>query len=204
MSPKEEDRLTEPQSGSSDALVSADGREFPLVDGLTIGRADEATVQLLDAAISRQHATIRRQASRWLVSDCGSRNGTRVNDVRIPAFTEHPLRDGDRVTVASLTLRVRLSASVDKEATTSMRLKDVAVPLSPYQLQVITMLAEPWLQGREPATNAEIAERLGTPRAVEAVKAALRRSYVKAGLAEVATHTKRRELCRLASERGWI
>lgn len=196
--------MTEPQSGGSDALVAADGREFPLVDGLTIGRADDATVQLLDAAVSRQHAVIRRQSARWLVSDCGSRNGTRVNDVRIPAFTDHPLRDGDRVTVASLTLRARIAATVDAEATTSLRLKDVAAPLSPYQLQVITVLAEPWLRGQEPATNAEVAARLGTPKAVEAIKAALRRSYVKAGLAELPTHTKRRELCRLASERGWI
>ena len=85
-----------------------------------------------------------------------------------------------------------------------VRLKDVGAALSPYQLQVITMLAEPWLRGQEPATNAEIAERLGTPKAVEAVKAALRRCYVKAGIAELPTHTKRRELCRLASERGWI
>jgi pSer/pThr/pTyr-binding forkhead associated (FHA) protein len=196
--------VTEPQPGDPDALLAPDGREFLLVDGMTIGRADDAAVQLINGAISRQHALIHRKGTRWLLSDRGSRNGTKVNDARLPAYADHPLRNGDRITIASLTLQVRLAPTVDDEATTSMRLRDVAVPLSPYQQQVITKLVEPWLRGQEPATNAEIAEKLGTPNAVEAVKAALRRSYVKAGLADLPTHTKRRELCRLASERGWV
>jgi predicted component of type VI protein secretion system len=196
--------VSDPPSGEPDSLVGADGRQFPLVDGLTVGRADDATVQLVDTAVSRQHAVIRQQGARWLVCDSGSRNGTRVNDTRIPAYTDHPLRDGDRLTIGPLTMRVRLTATVDDEATVSLRLKDVAAAMSPYQLQVITVLAEPWLRGLEPATNAEIAERLGTPNAAEAVKAALRRCYLKVGIAEMPAHAKRRELCRLASERGWI
>jgi hypothetical protein len=185
-------------------LVSADGREFPLVDELTIGRAEDAGVPLMDGAISRQHAIVRRQGLRWMISDCGSRNGTSVNEVRIPAYTEHPLRDGDRVGIGPLVMRARLSADVDNEATSSMRLRDVTTALSPYQLQVVRALAEPWLRGQEPASNAGIAAALGTPRAVEAVKAALRRCYAKTGVAELPAHTKRRELCRLASEQGWV
>lgn len=196
--------MSQPQPPATDALVTADGRAIPLVDGLTIGRGKEATVQLLDAAVSRLHATVRRQGMRWLISDCGSRNGTRINDARLPAYVDHPMRDGDRVTIAHQTLRVRLAPSADEDSTVSLGLRDMAGGLSPYQLQVIHLLAEPWLTGKEPATNAEIAERLGTPNAVEAVKAALRRCYVKAGISTLPTHTKRRELCRLASERGWI
>jgi predicted component of type VI protein secretion system len=196
--------VSQPQSPAADALVAADGRLLPLADGLTIGRGPDAAVQLPDAAVSRLHAIVRRQGERWLISDCGSRNGTRVNDARLPAFVDHPLRDGDRVAVANQMLRVRLTPSADDDSTVSMGLRDVAGGLSPYQLQVIHILAEPWLTGKEPATNAEIAARLGTPNAVEAVKAALRRCYVKAGISMLPTHTKRRELCRLASERGWI
>jgi predicted component of type VI protein secretion system len=185
-------------------LVTADGREFPLVDTLTIGRAEDAGLSLADGAISRQHAVVRRQGLRWMLSDCGSRNGTSVNDVRIPAYTEHPLRDGDRIGVGPLVMRVRLSADADDQATASMRLRDVTTALSPYQMQVVQALAEPWLRGQEPASNAAIAAALGTPRAVEAVKAALRRCYAKAGVVDLPAHTKRRELCRLASERSWV
>jgi pSer/pThr/pTyr-binding forkhead associated (FHA) protein len=186
-------------------LVLADGEHVPLHDGLTIGRAEEETVHLADSAVSRQHAVIRRRGDRWLVEDCGSRNGTRLNDARVPSFAECPLRDGDRLTIGRITLRVRLGTTTDPAATSSLVTAESSPSaLSPYQQQVIRLLAEPWLRGHEPATNAEIAEQLGTPQAVEAVKAALRRSYVKAGLASLPTHTKRRELCRLASERGWI
>ena len=76
--------------------------------------------------------------------------------------------------------------------------------LSPYQLLVVQRLAEPWVHGGEPATNAEIAASLGTPRAVDAVKAALKRAYIKTGLAEMPTRTKRRELCRVAQTRQWV
>lgn len=188
----------------ADVLVGGDGRQVPLTDGLTIGRAETETLQIHDSAVSRQHAIIRRQGDRWMVEDCGSRNGTRVNDARLPAFTGCPLRDGDRLTIGRATLRVSLAGTVDRDATSALMDVELARSLSPYQLRVIQLLAEPWLRGGEPATNAEIAERLGTPHAVEAVKAALRRCYVKAGIADLPTHTKRRELCRLAGERGWI
>ena len=188
-----------------DQLITPDGDQFGLTDGLTIGRAETETVQLPDSAVSRQHAIVHRSGDRWLLQDCGSRNGTRLNDARLPSFTDVPLRDGDRLTIGRMTMRVRLAQSADPDVTSRLStVEGTAIALSPYQLQVIRLLAEPWVAGHEPATNAEIAERLGTPNAVEAVKAALRRCYVKAGIANLATHTKRRELCRLASERGWI
>ncbi len=57
---------------------------------------------------------------------------------------------------------------------------------------------------RELPSNEEIAARLGTPDATEGVKAALRRVYAKAGLTDVSSATKRRNLCLVARRRGWI
>ncbi len=82
--------------------------------------------------------------------------------------------------------------------------RDGEEALSHYQLQVVRQLAQPWVRGGEPATNAEIAAALGTPRAVDAVKAALKRAYLKTGLADMPTHAKRRELCRVAQDRRWL
>jgi transcriptional regulator of acetoin/glycerol metabolism len=52
------------------------------------------TLQVLegDARISSEHARVRHQLGRWLLEDCGSRNGTLVNGA--PARTA-ALRDGD-------------------------------------------------------------------------------------------------------------
>lgn len=185
------------------AVLASNGQGFALHDELGIGRGETSSIRLADPAVSREHAVIRSHDARWWISDRGSRNGTKVNGADLPTLTEHPLRDGDRITIGSECLRVVLPATADDDATTSLRLADIRA-LSPYQLQVVKCLAEPWLSGKEPASNAEIAASLGTPLAIEAVKAALRRCYAKADISALPTHTKRRELCRIASANNWV
>jgi ribosomal protein S18 acetylase RimI-like enzyme len=53
-------------------------------------------------------------------------------------------------------------------------------------------------------SNEQIAAAIGTPEAAGSVKAALRRIYAKAGIAELPPHAKRRALCRAARTRGWL
>ncbi len=157
---------------------------------------------------------MRRGPSNWTVTDTGSRNGTALNGTRMPIDVDFPLRDGDRVEVGGVSVTVQLStddAADHGDQTRALSLSGVrsaagggGEELSHYQLQVVRRLAEPWVAGGQPATNAEIAAALGTPRAVDAVKAALRRAYLKTGLAGLPTHAKRRELCRVAQTRRWI
>jgi pSer/pThr/pTyr-binding forkhead associated (FHA) protein len=59
-------------------------------------------------------------------------------------------------------------------------------------------------QPRKPPSNEQIAAQLGTPGATGTVKAALRRIYAKAGLSGMPANAKRRPLCRVARQRGWI
>lgn len=190
-------------------LAASSGVRAELSDGLTVGRAPHVGLRLDDASVSREHAVVRRAQSAWTVTDKGSRNGTLLNGTRIPMFVDCPLRDGDRLEFGGIAVSVELADPERTDETTAMSLagvRDAAVvdPLSPYQLQVVRCLAEPWVRGGQPATNAEIAGALGTPLAVDAIKAALRRAYVKTGLAELPTHTKRRELCRVAQDRRWL
>jgi predicted component of type VI protein secretion system len=203
-------------------LSPDEGRAVALRDGLLIGRAPRADLRLDHPSVSREHAVVRQGGSNWTVTDTGSRNGTQLNGNRIPMYVDCPLRDGDQLEVGGVVVTVSLDgddeasrgdqtramslAGVRGGARSSARRaasEDVEV-LSHYQLQVVRRLAEPWVQGGEPATNAEIAAALGTPRAVDAVKAALKRAYVKTGLAGMPTHTKRRELCRVAQTRHWV
>jgi predicted component of type VI protein secretion system len=193
-------------------LLTADGVSTPLRHGLLVGRAAHADVRPDHSSVSREHAVINQDGAAWTVTDQGSRNGTQLNGTRIPMYVACPLRDGDRLEVGGVTLTVSLTrhdAADLEDQTTAMSLSAVrsaraSDSLSHYQLLVVRRLAEPWIHGGEPATNAEIAAALGTPRAVDAVKAALKRAYMKAGLAELPTHTKRRELCRVAKDRAWL
>ena len=192
-----------------DSLWLPNGGSVPLVDGMRIGRDSGCDIHLPERSVSREHAAIRLGSfGRWYVEDLGSRNGTYLDKTRLGAGTRAWLRDGCELDIATVRLVVSLPPdTADAESTTSLELPDLthAVALSPYQRQVVHHLAAPWLAGEEePASNAAIAQALGTPAATEAVKAALRRIYVKVGLSDAPDAGKRRSLCRMAREQGWV
>lgn len=62
---------------------------------VVIGRLSTSDVVLSDPNVSRRHAELRRDGSKWIVVDLGSTNGTVVNG---KLAREHPLAEGDRLT----------------------------------------------------------------------------------------------------------
>ena len=121
-----------------------------------------------------------------------------------------PLRHGDRIGLGAESVVFSAPDSlIDPEVTTALQAGPPALtrPLSPFQRQVVEALCAGWLAGGsldDLPTNEEIAARLGTPGATETVKAALRRAYAKAGLTEGSPYAKRRALCKIARQRGWV
>ena len=76
------------------------GRVYELEPGkkFLIGRAESNAVVLDDDLCSRFHAEILRTSSgQWAVRDCGSRNGTRVNETTLEK--DHQLQTGDEISV---------------------------------------------------------------------------------------------------------
>ena len=75
---------------------------FPPGSGVrfTIGRTRDCDLCLTDLSVSRMHALLVRREDGWVLSDLGSRNGTRLNGwlVREPV----PVHEGDRVEFGSM------------------------------------------------------------------------------------------------------
>ena len=93
---------------------TATGQMFKLPRGEAgIGRAQDATVRLLDDGVSRQHARLRLETDQPWVEDLGSRNGTFVNGARIRERTR--LKDGDKIQVAIIATN-KLDDSFDASA----------------------------------------------------------------------------------------
>lgn len=65
-------------------------------DAVTIGRAHSNSLVLDDAPVSRSHARIDGGSDRYVLSDCGSKNGTFVNGKRIQG---HVLAPGDEILI---------------------------------------------------------------------------------------------------------
>ena len=82
---------------------------FPLegdsiVVGRYAGRADDAAVAIPDTGISRKHARLQLLEGGGLeLTDLGSTNGTRVNDILAEPHVPVPISEGDRVVLGCWT-----------------------------------------------------------------------------------------------------
>lgn len=189
-------------------LIFDDGLRRPLASELSIGRDRACALVLESKKVSRAHARVFEENGLWFVEDRGSSNGTYVNDRQIPSLTAIRLRHGDQIQVGPQRFRFSRPAELDDgDRTESEEAIEPINRLSPLQLQVVRILCDEWLQSGSLdhlPSNEEIADRLGTPGAAATVKAALRRAYAKAGVAQLPPQEKRRALCRVARRHGWI
>lgn len=191
-------------------LTLPDGTEYELTGPLLIGRGDENDLVIASSAVSRKHAAVVEREGRWYVEDRGSYNGTFLNGARVSPGTPLPLRHADRIEIGGEALLFSWPAQLrDPESTEP--LEEIAprdlTQLSSFQRQVVQALCGPWLAGaslESLPSNEQIAAVLGTPGATGTIKAALRRIYAKAGLSDQPSHAKRRALCRVARQRGWV
>jgi len=80
---------------------------LPSTEGirLMVGRAPNCDCVLPEDCVSRRHAQIWREGELWFLRDLGSRNGTRVNGVRVIEDTE--VRPGDRLSLGGAAYRLR-------------------------------------------------------------------------------------------------
>lgn len=101
-------------SGAQLVVLDQDGNRKETIsitrDPVVIGRLSTNDVVLADSNVSRRHAELRREGSRWVLVDLGSTNGTLVNG---KLAKEHPLQDGDRMSfgTSELTFEIKQSGN---------------------------------------------------------------------------------------------
>ena len=199
---------------SEGSLTLPSGETRNLRHRLAIGRGRRNHIVLSSKSVSREHALLLFGDGRWWIEDRGSANGTFVNGMRVPFGTPHPLRHADEIRLGRERLVFSWPADLGDPDRTDTIGEEPRAPapaaeihLSPFQLQVVRALCGAWVAGRtldELPTNDRIAAQLGTPEAGDTVKAALRRIYAKSGLSDVPAQAKRRALCRIARQQGWL
>jgi predicted component of type VI protein secretion system len=83
-------------------------RELKVTGTITIGRSAQATVQVDDKTLSREHTQVYLQNGRLYVRDLESKNGTYLNGVLLKQA--EPLKHGDRIKVGPAIFSVVLEA----------------------------------------------------------------------------------------------
>jgi predicted component of type VI protein secretion system len=87
--------------------------EFPLANTATVGREEDADIQIQEPLVSRLHARLERRGEAWFVIDLGSTNLTRVNGSVIREKELHP---GDEVQFARARCRFLIGVAPDLPA----------------------------------------------------------------------------------------
>ncbi len=82
------------------------GQSYPLAAEITIGRDSANVINVDDNLVSRRHAVIQKIKEAYFVSDRGSRNGTFVNEQKIPAGGYVKLNLGDVLRVGKTELKI--------------------------------------------------------------------------------------------------
>jgi pSer/pThr/pTyr-binding forkhead associated (FHA) protein len=115
-------------------------RVYELKQGFnTLGRKIDNTIVLLEETVSRYHAQIHVTPNGVMIKDCGSRNHTFVNQVKVD-FSQ--LRDGDAIACGQLQLKFVDSLTKsqskpvgDNQELLSDHFKQIPLPQSEAQLQ---------------------------------------------------------------------
>ncbi|HUS06640.1 MAG TPA: SpoIIE family protein phosphatase [Bryobacteraceae bacterium] len=94
-------------AGAALTIFTTDGKSgtVPLASGpVTLGRSTSSDLSYPeDSGLSRQHLIFEPQGEEWIVRDPGSKNGSKINSVRLVA--PHVLRPGDQIVAGHLLIR---------------------------------------------------------------------------------------------------
>lgn len=77
------------------------GKKITLTAKIILGRSSSCDVVIDDMLVSRQHAEIQQIKSAFFIKDLGSRNGTFVNDKKVPEGKYLKLSPNDVIRLGS-------------------------------------------------------------------------------------------------------
>jgi pSer/pThr/pTyr-binding forkhead associated (FHA) protein len=71
---------------------------------IVLGRAASADVRIPSPTVSETHASVQLRGNDWVLTDLGSRNGTKLNGQRLPPERSRKLQDGDLLELGNYVL----------------------------------------------------------------------------------------------------
>ncbi len=121
-----------------------------------IGRAGHCDLILEEDSrlVSKEHAMLERSGGEWLVSDLGSKNGTRLNDVSLEQDRTYSLSSGDRLTIGGFELVLEAEAPPDPSFEAEKE-EDDPTTVEDAELGPVT---QPMSAGGEPVELEEVFE----------------------------------------------
>ena len=90
------------------------GKEYTLPNKteITLGRGPESDIQIIisgESGVSKKHCNLYREKNKLSVIDYGSKNGTSINNQKLPKNKRYLLRNGDELRLCNYLLKVKIS-----------------------------------------------------------------------------------------------
>jgi phosphoserine phosphatase RsbU/P len=126
-----------------------------------LGRADGNELELPDPGVSRRHASIERDGAGWLIRDCGTRVGLRLNELALAPSDSAMLGAGDILAIGPWRFRVNaLEAEAapknQPDSATRISLIRTIGNLAEQRLELLLRYADDIAVAEDEATLAEI------------------------------------------------
>src|SRR5579859_1262575 len=110
---------------------SAEILRVPIESEIILGRSPEAGTQAIDLSpygasemgVSRRHATIKWEGTHLMICDMDSGNGTILNDTRLQPNVGYQLKDGDRLYLGHMPIKVHLNYDLGKSSIRARRIE---------------------------------------------------------------------------------
>lgn len=125
-------------------------------DRTVIGRDPKCTIWLRFDEVSREHAEIVSTGSSWYIRDCGSRNGTYLNDQLLEPGIRQRLHHDDCVQICDVFLKFRLEPVRDPKVAGDSRIVVLDDPPSDAGPSIISRLDMSSSSVERAAVNASI------------------------------------------------
>ncbi|MEJ2725179.1 MAG: GGDEF domain-containing protein [Deltaproteobacteria bacterium] len=92
------------------------GKRFPLNSkNQVIGRASECDISIIDRSLSRSHAEIfKSEKGRYYIKDCGSTNGTYLNDRKVIPGKALAIKNGDFLKLGNMIFKFIAAGKIDQ------------------------------------------------------------------------------------------
>jgi phosphoserine phosphatase RsbU/P len=126
-----------------------------------LGRADGNELELPDPGVSRRHAAIERDAVGWLVRDCGTRVGLRLNELALAPSGSAMLGAGDVLGIGPWRFRINaievdVAPTTQPETATRISLIRTIGNLAEQRLELLLRYADDIAVAEDESALAEI------------------------------------------------
>lgn len=100
------DRLSKIKK-TEDMNLSYEGKFYPIVTQIKMGRDKGNDIQISDNLVSRKHLIIQKIKDAYFVKDLGSTNGTYINNEKIAADKYYKLQHNDVIKLGRTELVIK-------------------------------------------------------------------------------------------------